>query len=256
MLLSRSKNEFNDNINFIKNNYSNSEILIEEMIEGDQISSEHIIYEGQVFTFGLALRNYEDSKNFYPHIIENGGIQCHPKVLKILEDIEKCVNTISNKLNINNSILKFDLIIKKDKIYILEMATRMSGGDFASSIIPLSIGTDYITIAIESLIKQKDFIDILKQKSIKKEKKYLLVSNRYLMPEKEGVFSDIIWPKENYLKIEEFLMKKEKYKKPTHHGERMAVFVLSDYILSNLEKRIKNVYRSLIINYENNWRNK
>ena len=50
------------------------------------------------------------------------------------------------------------------------MATRMSGGDFASSIIPLSIGTDYITIAIESLIKQKDFIDILKQKSIKKEK--------------------------------------------------------------------------------------
>ena len=37
-VLSRSKNEFNDNINFIKNNYSNSEILIEEMIEGDQIS--------------------------------------------------------------------------------------------------------------------------------------------------------------------------------------------------------------------------
>ena len=49
------------------------------------------------------------------------------------------------------------------------MATRMSGGDFASSIIPLSIGTDYITIAIESLIKQKDFI-YPKTKIYKKEK--------------------------------------------------------------------------------------
>ena len=38
VLLSRSKNEFNDNINFIKNNYSNSEILIEEMIEGIKLA--------------------------------------------------------------------------------------------------------------------------------------------------------------------------------------------------------------------------
>ena len=54
-------------------NYSKANILIlEEFIQGPQVSTESIIIGGQLFTVGLSDRNYEFMHKFYP-IIENGG---------------------------------------------------------------------------------------------------------------------------------------------------------------------------------------
>ena len=48
-------------------------ILIEEFIPGPQISTEHVIYEGNIYTPGFADRNYDDLERFLPQIMENGG---------------------------------------------------------------------------------------------------------------------------------------------------------------------------------------
>src|ERR1700730_4467616 len=48
-------------------------VIVEEFLDGPQISTESIVLDGVAYTPGLADRNYEFLDRFAPHIIENGG---------------------------------------------------------------------------------------------------------------------------------------------------------------------------------------
>ena len=64
-------------------------VMVEEYLEGPQISTESAIINGQAFTPGFTDRNYEFLNRFAPYIIENGGHYFFPepgRVVKIKKE--------------------------------------------------------------------------------------------------------------------------------------------------------------------------
>lgn len=151
-------------------NSSCKKVMIEKYLDGPQISTESFVINGKVYNIGFADRNYKEMNRFLPNIIENGGDL--PSIFmsdKHKFQLERYLEIISEKLNIKNGVIKGDIVICNDELYIIEFALRLSGGGFSTLTIPESTGVDFLKIAIklhlniqinenELKIKNNDFI--------------------------------------------------------------------------------------------------
>ncbi len=138
-------------------------VQVEKYLKGRQISSETFIINGNVHNIAFLDRNYDDMERFLPNIIENGGDM--PSAFmkeKHKNQLKKYFRVISKELKINNGVIKGDIVIYNDDLYIIEFALRLSGGNFSTICIPESTGIDFIKIAIDlhmnSDIEEDDLI--------------------------------------------------------------------------------------------------
>ena len=74
--------------------------------------------------------------------------------------IEKEILKAVKSLNLNNCIVKGDVVLKNNK-HIIEIAARLSGGDFSESLVPIGTGVSYVKTAIEICIGRKPNIEDL-----------------------------------------------------------------------------------------------
>ncbi|OGC22875.1 hypothetical protein A2291_00005 [candidate division WOR-1 bacterium RIFOXYB2_FULL_42_35] len=123
-------------------------VMVEDFLEGLQISSESIIYDGQIFTPGLANRNYEYLEKYAPYIIENGGDL--PVLLDEVQkqELNRVLLKAAEALGISRGSLKGDIVLTRDGFKIIEVAARLSGGWFATDEIPLSSGVNVVEAVI------------------------------------------------------------------------------------------------------------
>lgn len=131
-------------------NSKNQKIIAEKFLSGPQISSETFVIEHHIHNIGFADRNYEGMERFFPNIIENGGDL--PSLFindKHKETLKHYLESIATALNITNGVIKGDLVIHNDELYIIEFALRLSGGNFSTIEIPANTGIDFIKIAIK-----------------------------------------------------------------------------------------------------------
>jgi len=127
------------------------ELILQKYIKGTQVSSESMIYNGKIFTI-LSRRNYRNMSKFYPNIIENGGELPFIVNKKIRKKIDDLILKISKILKIENSPLKCDLIIVKEKIYVLEATPRFGGGFVASHSSNVLYGVNFLELYIKILL--------------------------------------------------------------------------------------------------------
>ena len=124
-------------------------VLLEEYLEGPEVSTEAVIIDGEIITTGFADRNYSEKQRFKPFFIENG--HTIPSMLsndiqkKVIETTEKAIKS----LKINFGVAKGDVIIDHGTPKILEMAARTSGGRFCSDTVPLSTGINILKPLIQ-----------------------------------------------------------------------------------------------------------
>ena len=129
--------------------YSPSKTLIlEEFIDGPQISTESLVQNGDVWNIGFADRNYANTKDYAPFFIEDGGTQ--PSVLnkKSQAAIFDLAAAAGKALGLSNGVIKGDMVLNNGKPYVIEIATRLSGGWFSSIQIPASTGVPIVQYAI------------------------------------------------------------------------------------------------------------
>jgi len=139
-------------------------ILIEEYLEGKELSTESIIYNGKIYSVAFADRNY-NKKNFYPFFIEDGGEMPTSLSEGELSKIIKTVDSSIRALGINWGVAKGDIIIGSDgKVKIIEMAARTSGGRFCSLKVPLSTGINMLRPLILMSVEITPDLDDLKPK--------------------------------------------------------------------------------------------
>ena len=74
------------------------EVLLEEVLSGQEISTESIIYNGEITTFAFADRNYNKKEIFAPYFIEDGinfpsnlSDELKQKVLDLVEKTIRCL---------------------------------------------------------------------------------------------------------------------------------------------------------------------
>jgi len=151
-------------------------VMVEEFLDGPQISTESIVLEGVAYTPGLADRNYEFLDRFAPHIIENGGDL--PTRLSPEEQRSMCglIQQAATSMGVRNGVVKGDVVFHEGKPYIIELATRLSGGYFCTHEIPLSTGVDFVGCAIRLALGEQVRADEL----VPRFERY--ISQRYLFP--------------------------------------------------------------------------
>ncbi len=226
--------------------YSNSgEVISEEFIEGPQISTESILFNGGSCTPGFADRVYDGMQSFWPQIMENGGWMPSALSQPQRKQAEDLVVRASLALGITDGVTKGDVVMTEEGPKIIEIAARLSGGDFCESLVPLSIGVNYVEAAIRIAIGEAPDIDALKPKFQQ------TVVNRYFFPRPgrlvrmEGV-EDVL--KQDWVKKLQFWYKVGDMVPPVKsHVDRFGVFVAVGDSRQQVDHRADWVYRTINI---------
>ena len=127
---------------------SSKKLILEEWINGPQISTESVVISGKTFLCGIADRNYSNSKKTYPFIVEDGGETPSKFYPKIRMKIQEIMDRSAKALEIENGVIKGDIVMKNGQPYIIEIATRLSGGFFSTITIPLVYKINLVEKAI------------------------------------------------------------------------------------------------------------
>lgn len=157
-------------------NSPSDSVILEEFLEGPQVSTESVMIDGRAYTPGFSDRNYEYLGRYAPNIIENGGDL--PSFLpdSIQEEVKSHIQKAALSMGIKNGTVKGDIVIHQNKPYVIELAARLSGGYFCSHEIPLNTGVQFVEQAIRLALGEK----IAQEDLAPKFKKY--ISQRYLFP--------------------------------------------------------------------------
>lgn len=131
-----------------RSNSPTSRVMLEEFLEGDQVSSESFILDGIAHTPGLADRNYEFLERFAPRVIENGGDLPSRIDARTRTEVNRVVQRAAASLGVVNGVIKGDIVIAGGKVQIIEVATRLSGGYFCTHEIPFNTGVDFVGAAL------------------------------------------------------------------------------------------------------------
>jgi biotin carboxylase len=129
------------------------EVLAEKFITGLQISTEGLMHDGVFHCTGFADRNYARLDDAVPFMVEDGGDI--PTILngrdkKLVEaEFEKAARA----LGIDWGPAKGDMIFGDDgKAYVIEIAARLSGGNFCYDKVPWSTGVDIVDILVDMAV--------------------------------------------------------------------------------------------------------
>jgi biotin carboxylase len=128
---------------------SSGRVMIEEYIDGPQISTESVMIDGKGYTPGFTDRNYEYLERFAPYIIENGGHQPSSLSKHERKQITECAEMAGLALGIHTGVAKGDMVMTSEGPKVIEMAARLSGGYFSTDQIPLATGVDLVGCAIK-----------------------------------------------------------------------------------------------------------
>lgn len=123
-------------------------VMVERFLPGPQISTESLVLDGVAFTPGFSDRNYEYLERFAPHIIENGGDLPSILPLDVQNRVRTEVQRAAASLGIRNGVIKGDIVVSENEVFVIEVAARLSGGYFCTHEIPLNTGVDFVAAAI------------------------------------------------------------------------------------------------------------
>lgn len=127
-------------------------VMIEEWLDGPQISIESICYGGTHFTMstpGFLDRNYSRLAEFAPFVIEDGADG--PTRLDFVDRTRvelafaKAAEAVVGK---TPCTVKGDMVLTPDGPKIIELALRLSGGYMSTDLVPRSTGVDLVGAAI------------------------------------------------------------------------------------------------------------
>ena len=152
-------------------------VMVEEYLDGPQISTESAIINGMAFIPGFTDRNYEFLDRFSPYIIENGGHQPSVLTTEQQNSISRLSEQAALAMGITTGIAKGDMVLTKDGPKVIEIAARLSGGWFSTDQIPLATGVDLIGAAIKIALGEQ----VLEEDLIPRYQKGVAI--RYFFPE-------------------------------------------------------------------------
>ena len=155
---------------------STGKIILEEFVNGLQLSTESFLINGKVFTPAISERNYEFLERFFPYFIENGGTIPANLTSNMKNKIDKLISDGAMALGVKEGIVKGDIVIKSDGTpMIIELALRLSGGWLSSHQIPAN-WSKFSRYCYISRFRKKNFCSITFTKKNNGYSNSLLVS--------------------------------------------------------------------------------
>ena len=120
--------------------------LVEEFVEGEEYSVEHISFEGKHYFLAMTLKYTTGA----PHFIETGHLEPAPVGAKTLDRVKAVVAHALDTLEIRNGASHAEIKISSDgTIKIIEIGARMGGDCIGSDLVRYSTGYDFVRMVIQ-----------------------------------------------------------------------------------------------------------
>ncbi|MDI6786132.1 MAG: alpha-hydroxy-acid oxidizing protein [bacterium] len=127
------------------------EIVVEEFMEGPELSIDALVYNGKVDFCGIADRIID----FPPYFVELGHTLPSNMPKEIQDASCEVMQQGIRALGIDSGAAKGDIKITKEGPKIIELAARLSGGFMSGFTLPLATGYNIIKAAIEIALGYK-----------------------------------------------------------------------------------------------------
>ena len=121
------------------------EVIIEEFMDGPELSIDMLIYNDEIYVTGVADRIIE----FPPFFIETGHIMPSALEKEKLYDAINVMKAGIKALNLKIGAAKGDIKVTKNGAMVGEIAARLSGGFMSAYTYPFATGVNLIKNAIE-----------------------------------------------------------------------------------------------------------
>ncbi len=228
-------------------------VILEEFVPGPQVSTETIIWQGRPLTCGFADRLYEGMEVLHPQIMENGGwLPSRFAGTPLQKQIERLVESAASALGVASGVAKGDVVVcPRRGPMVIEMAARLSGGDFSAGLVPLGTGVNYVAAVITmALGREPDWSALVPSR-------HLIVANRYFFPP-PGRLEAVEVPAE--LAAHPQVTKLEITRTPgeilpviASHGDRAGVMVVTGNARSEVQGLIDEVYDRVRFRIGGHW---
>jgi biotin carboxylase len=143
-------NELSKSIEETLQHCNDARYLIEEFIEGDEISVEVLVQNNKVHILQITDKIVTEP----PYNVELGHIQ--PSKYEFLRpNIETILQKVVDESGLNNCALHPELKISGEKITIIEIGPRLGGDFITSHLVPLSTGVNIEDLLIKISVGKK-----------------------------------------------------------------------------------------------------
>lgn len=132
--------------------YSRSgEIVVEEYMEGPEVSVETLSVDGEVHVIAITDKLTTGAPNF----VEMG----HSQPSKLPEEVKKQIATVAaaavNAIGIENGPSHTEIMVTSEGAKIVELGARLGGDNITTHLVPLSTGVDMVRCCIDIALGHK-----------------------------------------------------------------------------------------------------
>ena len=181
---------------YSKGNSRNGTVMVEEVMEGPEVSVEALVIEGEPHIITVTDKYITPP----PYFVELA--HCEPSILdsKVIEEIKTVAAQAIKAIGIENAPAHVEIKVTKDGPKIVELAARLGGDFITSRLVPLSTGIDLVGASVLLATGEKPDLTPKRQQG---------AAIHFIHAEKEGILSEIIVPKMEKEGVEEIALYKE-----------------------------------------------
>lgn len=132
--------ELLNNLDYVFNNSRSGRVIIEEYMEGKEVSVEIIAYKGMVHILAVT----DKLTMGKPYFVEIGHSQQSMLPQEDVNRIKDLAIRAVKSVGIDNSPAHVEIMLTKDGPKMVELGSRMGGGCITTHLVPLSTGIDMI----------------------------------------------------------------------------------------------------------------
>jgi biotin carboxylase len=134
------------------NKYSRTgEIVVEEFMEGPEVSVETLSIEGEVHIIAIT----DKITTGAPRFVEMGHSQPSLLPVETKEKIKVVATAAINAIGIENGPSHTEIIVTKSGPKIVELGARLGGDNITTYLVPLSTGVDMVECCIKIALGEK-----------------------------------------------------------------------------------------------------
>lgn len=160
-------------------------VLLEEVLTGPEISTEAVVYQGKIYPFAFADRNYERNPQHFPYFVED-GINYPSRLPRDVQDaVTRTAQAAIEALGIDFGAAKGDLIVHQGQVKVIEMASRTSGGWFGAGSIPIATGGNMLRPLLQMAVGDAPDLTALRARFQKP------CAQRYWIPQSAGTVRQV-----------------------------------------------------------------
>lgn len=145
VILVTNRNEVQHAYEYSKNYSRNGEIVVEEYMEGPEVSVETLTIDGVTHVIAITDKLTTGSPNF----VEMGHSQPSMLSEEVKDKIAEVAISAIKAIGIENGPSHTEVMVTKDGPKIVELGARLGGDNITTHLVPLSTGVDMVECCIK-----------------------------------------------------------------------------------------------------------